>query len=246
MAKTLKILNWNVEANRQTNRNRRSDRIRQVLSQLDMDVICLTEAHPYNFPDKGHILTSELSRWGKPEEDGARKVILWSKSKWDAVDTVGSVDLPQGRFVTAITQDIRFVGVVIPYHAYRTTSKWGEDRKVAWQGAQEYLSVLKEQILSQSAYQHKTIVLGDFNLQIPARTYPPKNSDVNRLREATFTNWNIPTAGENVDRKLDKPFIDHVALTPDVEVVSMQFISRFTSSGDELSDHNGVWIEIRF
>ncbi len=245
MTKTLKILNWNVEADKQTSRNNRSEAIRQVLKHADADVICLTEAYSHNLPDGGHTVTSAMSGWSL-EQKGARKVILWSKSKWDAVDPIGSVDLPQGRFVSASTQDIRIVGVVIPYHAYRTQTKWGSERKSLWQGAKEYLTVFREQVLSQSIYQRKTIVLGDFNLQIPARTYPPQKSEVNRLRELTFANWKIPTSGDMDDPALDKPFIDHIALTPDIEVKSLQFISRFTASGDELTDHNGVWIEIKY
>lgn len=244
MTKTLKILNWNVEANKQTKRNKRSDGIKQILMQFEPDVICLTEAYPHNLPDVGHTITSAVSGWSL-EQKGVRKVILWSKSKWDAVDTVGAVDLPQGRFVTAITEDIRIIGVVIPYHAYRMQTKWGSDRKAMWQGAEEYLVPLKDHVLSQPIYQNKTMILGDFNLQIPARGYPKEKSRVNQLREETFARYQIPTAGELDDPALDKPFIDHVALTSDIEVKSMQFISRFTSSGTELSDHNGVLLEIQ-
>ena len=72
---------------------------------------------------------------------------------------------------------------------------------------------------------------------------PPEHVDTKRA--ATFDKWQIPTSGDLSNEALDRPFIDHVALSPDLEVTSMQFIHRFDDDGCELSDHNGVCIEVR-
>lgn len=241
----LRILNWNVQADQQTSSNGRGERILKVLREAEADVICLTESYGVNFPAEGHIIQSESSGWGWPEARGARKVGLWSKTPWEQVNTVGSHDLPEGRYISAVTQGIRFIGVVIPYHAYRSTAKWGEQRKTVWQGAQEYLIAFQKHILSTSQQHERTVILGDFNLQIPARGYPGKRSEVNRLREATFAGWQIPTSGEIDDPRITKPFIDHVALTPDLTVSETRYISRLAEDGSVISDHNGVVIDLK-
>lgn len=42
MKQTLRILNWNVEANKQKSRNKRSEAVRQVIKNYDPDVIGFT------------------------------------------------------------------------------------------------------------------------------------------------------------------------------------------------------------
>jgi endonuclease/exonuclease/phosphatase family metal-dependent hydrolase len=244
--KSLRIVNWNAQADQQTAANGRSTLIKTTLETFYADVICLTEAYPTNFPPEGYLIQSERSGWGWPEAKGARKVNLWSKTPWEQVDTLGSVDLPEGRYLSAETQGLRLIGVGIPYHAYRTAPKWDTGRKTVWQGAWEYLVVFERDILKTvSAHQH-TVILGDYNLQIPARGYPGKNSEVNRLRESAFEGWNIPTSGQIDDPAITKPFIDHIALTPDITVISIQYFSRFTENGKVMSDHNGVCIDIQY
>ena len=67
---------------------------------------------------------------------------------------------------------------------------------------------------------------------------------VSQRCESTFAGWEIPTAGEIDDPVLDKRFIDHVALSKDIESRSMRFISRISEDGTVLSDHNGVVIDV--
>ena len=132
----------------------------------------------------------------------------------------------------------------IPYHGYRNHERWGDHRKRNWQGACEYLDDLRTDILSKSRFKRRTVLLGDFNLQIPPHRYPGKNTEVNRKREATFDGWLIPTAGAWEDPVLDRRFIDHVAHSPDLKAQSMRFFSRIAVDGAKLSDHNGVCLEI--
>ena len=113
-----------------------------------------------------------------------------------------------------------------------------------WQGACQYLDALRDEILPRAGFREGAIMLGDFNLQIPPKTYPRPNTLVDQKREATFGGWSIPTAGESDDSALDKRFIDHIALTPEIRVQSMRFVSRFAADGTRLSDHNGVFTEI--
>lgn len=240
------IVNWNAQADRQT--SSRATAIKSLLDCLDADVICLTEGYPANLPDGGHIITSELSNW-RMESKGARKGLMWTRTIWLDVDTIGSTRLPEGRFMAATThinaQPVRFYGVCVPYQHYRTQERWQEQRKKAWQGAEEYLVALREDILSQISQDQPCVILGDYNLQIPPGGYPGHHSQVNREREMTFSGWNIITAGKLEHAGLDRKFIDHVALSKHFSVFDMQFIQRTTKNGLEISDHNGVRIKIR-
>lgn len=244
----MRILNWNTEWLGPGSKGGRFRKARELISKFDPDVICLSEARAETMPECGHTITSDLSGAGNMEKRGGRKVVLWSRFGWTKIDTLGSVKLPEGRFVSATTKrtgfEIRFIGMCIPYHGYRNHERWGEDRKRNWQGACEYLDALREDLLTRQEFRSRTILLGDFNLQIPPHRYPGKKSDVNRKREATFEGWSIPTAGEWDDAALDRRFIDHIAHTPDLWLRSMQFFSRISDDGTILSDHNGVCIEI--
>ena len=224
------------------------NRLCELVVSHDADVICLTEAFPELMPEGGETVTSNLSGW-KHEARGARKVVLWSRFGWIDVDKKGSEDLPEGRFVGATTTidgtDLSFVGMCIPYRGYRTNEKlWRGGKKNVWEGACKYLDILREDILTRAIFQQKSILLGDFNLQIPPKGYPGKNSIVNQKRESTFSGWAIPTAGAWDDPVLDKSFIDHIALSPDIQSRPPQFFSRFDADENQLSDHNGVCIEI--
>ena len=244
----MKILNWNTEWLGPGSRTGRFKKARELIAKFDADVICLTEARAQTMPADGHTIMSELSGAGTKENRGARKVVLWSRFGWKNIDTIGTDKLPEGRFVCATTEcngsEYNFVGMCIPYKGYRTKESWAEKRMAYWHGACEYLDALRGDVLSQSRYKTRAVLLGDFNLQIPPYGYPGKNSESNKRREATFDGWSIPTAGEWDVPALDKPFIDHVALTHDIRVTSLQFFSRFADDGTRLSDHNGVYVEI--
>ena len=244
----MRILNWNTQADRLRVGTSKFSKVRQLIATHDADVICLTEAIPESMSEGGHTVPSNLSNWSH-EDRGARKVVLWSRYGWTDIDSNGSNSLPEGRFVCATTTfegtDLIFIGMCIPYRDYRTKETiWGDKRKDRWQGACEYLDILREDILTRARFQQRSILLGDFNLQIPPRGYPGKRSVVNQKREATFSGWTIPTEGACEDLTLDRPFIDHVAFSPDIQTRRPQFFSRFDSDGTELSDHNGVCIEI--
>lgn len=244
----LTVLNWNTEWLGPRSHKGRFTKAKALIARYDPDIVCLTEARPETMPEGGQTIVSGLSGAGSKERLGGRKVVLWSRFGWTNIDTIGSDKLPEGRFVSAQTQsngiEFRLAGMCIPYHGYRNHERWGAGRKRNWQGTCDYLDALREDLLTREEFQSRTILLGDFNLQIPPSRYPGKNSAVNSKREATFAGWSIPTAGEWDDAALDRRFIDHVAHTPDLRLRSMQFFSRIADDGSKLSDHNGVCIEI--
>ena len=245
----IRILNWNTDIASPRGVNGRFEAIHGLLTGADCDIICLTEAYPETMPIDGDIVPSGLSGWGKHERLGARKVVLWNRHyPWYDIDVIGSPRLPEGRFVSAkmkwVGMELTVVGMCIPFHTYRYHKSWGAERKEIWQGAIEYMDALREDVLSQDRYQKRTILLGDFNMQIPPSTYPHPSSEVNKVRELTFADWQIPTAIDHEIYGLDKPIVDHIALSWDFEAHEPRPISRFSTQIPSLSDHNGVCLEI--
>lgn len=234
----MRILNWNTQWLSPRSRGGRFARVKEIMARFDADVICLTEARPETMPAAGHTITSEISGPGHIENRGGRKVVMWSRCGWRTIDACGSIALPIGRFLRAETdvagQTWTVIGMCIPYHAYRASKHWGEQRLALWEGACRYLDALREHVLPSLAKRERTVLLGDFNMQIPPAGYPSAGSKVNAKRKETFAGWLIPTAG------IQRRFIDHVAISADLRVESMHFISKQAEDGTRLSDHNGV------
>lgn len=238
----MRILNWNTQWLSPRSRGGRFEAAYALIESHQPDIICLTEARPETMPGGGQTITSERSGAGNIENRGGRKAALWSRTGWRAVDTLGSPRMPEGRFVlaeTAVDEQVwTIAGMCIPYHAYRVGEKWGARRMAVWEGACRYLDALREDVLPALSKRERTILLGDFNLQIPPFGYPRRGSEVDRKRQATFAGWLIPTSG------IRQHFIDHVAMSTDLRVECLRFISKDTPDGQRLSDHNGVVIDL--
>lgn len=239
---SLKILNWNTEANKKFIRAGKPQKVCDLVSSYDADIVCLTEAYSCYMPQGGHTIACQPENriWGK--EGGPRKVFLWCRDEWTDIDDLGSPKLPPGRFVSAKTRlantEWTIFGMCIPWRDY------GKGKGLQqWQGACDYLDALSLEVLPRAKGNPRTILVGDFNLQIPPFTYPPvKRSEqgqrVNQKRKDTFSGWLIPTSG------IRKGFIDHVAMSKDLRVESMQFVQRLKQNGKDLIDHDGVFLEI--
>lgn len=247
---SIRFLNWNTQWLGPRSHGERFAKAKALIASHAPDIICLTEARPETIPEAGHTIKSALSGAGNIENRGARKVVLWSRNAWTNVDTLGSPNMPPGRFIKATTSggyaQWTIIGMCIPYAHYRNHAKWGDQRKSFWGGAGEFLDALSDEILPRLSGEFlpysinplNTVLLGDFNMQIPPFNYPYKGSEVNQKRKATFESWLIPTSG------IRKHFIDHVAMTGDLGVESLRFISKIADDGAQLSDHNGVVIDV--
>ena len=251
----IRILNWNTNWASPRRRRKQFAIIKQVIADHDPDIVCLTEAHPDAMPEGGETISSGISGEGylDPESQGSRKVVLWSRFGWSKVDAIGSKKLPPGRFAkAAIGPEFNFltiIGVCVPYAHYRNHAKWGAQRKTFFQGACEYLDALREDYLPRlvrkefAPYYDKpvqTVMLGDFNLQIPPFNYPYPNSDVNQKRKQLLDGWLIPTAG------ISRHFVNHIAMSSGLRIDALRYITRRQPGYDgDLTDHNGVVMDLQ-
>ena len=232
---TVKLLNWNVEW---AAPKWKADELRRRISQQGADVICLTETDTgrLKLPKHGHSICAG-DDWGQTRrqgQEGRRKVMLWSREPWEAVDDGGLNSLPPGRFASGITQTgigaVTVIGVCIPYSRSRVGPRW--NRKI-WQDHEEYLDGMAA--LLKRAPKTRLIVVGDFNQRIGQRSSTPVRLRI-ALQSSLGLNLSIVTAGLGFQGRRT---IDHIALSRDLAAESLGVVSN-VHEDDNLSDHFGV------
>lgn len=234
-AGTLTLVLWNIAWQRRASNAGRA--IRHLIDEHRPDVVCLTESYDDFLEDGGYSVSSQPD-YGYPIVGGRRKVLLWSRQPWSAVDRLGSPELPLGRYVAAATPTplgpIEFVGVCIPWPAAHVSTGRRDRRR--WQDHIDYLKALAP-LLRGSATPR--VVLGDFNQMIPRRGAPETvfaamNDALAGLEVATA--GNIPPIG--------KPSVDHVAYAGPFRALEVASISNLSPQGRPLSDHFGLVLRL--
>jgi len=230
----MKCLLWNLKW--AASSSKRGHRISEIIASNGPDTICLTETTLGMVPS-GFSIESQID-YGYPNDGSRRKVVLWSRSPWAEVDDVGASHLPPGRFVTGVTEGIRFVGVCIPWKSAHVSSG-RRDRKL-WQDHLQYLEGLRSLLARFAIEQRPVCVLGDFNQRIPAFRQPSQVGDV--LRSILGEHFRVSTAGfTDAD---GCALIDHVAATKDICVSVKSIPPKREENGLKLSDHAGLVLDI--
>lgn len=229
----LTVATWNLEwAPAQSARGRE---IRERLAASEADVVCVTEAHAENLPEGGDLVESDAD-YGYPLREGRRKVILWTRHKWEQRDVLGSHHLPPGRFAAGTilvgSRAIRFVGVCIPWSAAHVTT--GRRDRARWQDHLSYLDGLGAYL--EQASETPTIILGDFNQAIPRFRQPIRLA---RSLETNILGRGLKPISRDLLCESGLPLIDHICVSQGLsgEVIA-QFPKR--SDGMRLSDHTGI------
>ena len=227
----IRMATWNVE--RATPETKAGKRIRQVIKQIDADIFVLTEGCADLLPPSGHVIDGGTN-WGyEMQDDRQRKVLIWSKNPWSAVDQLGSPELPPGRFIAGTTQNphgnLRVIGVCIPWWSAHTNS--GYKNRKNWEDHETYLTHLAPLLIAGSA---PLVVAGDFNQRIPRGRQPQRMYDA--LIE-TFKGLNVSTVQTEAPA-----LIDHIAHSPNLRAESLAIIPDTDEHG-KLSDHRGAVVK---
>ena len=233
----LRIATWNLQWARPT--SDRGQRCLAMLSEIDADIICLTEAFEDSFAGwKGHSFSSTADT-GYPIRPGRRKVVVWAREPLVEPDPIGSVDFPTGRFLAAtVARPVRLqvIGVCIPWKSAHVKS--GRRDRRLWEDHQRYLAAMSQLDRFQNR-ELPTVVLGDFNQRISGKHV---RRDVHEQLRTTFDSYRIPSSDlQDID---GKPAIDHIALRGPFHVLDSGVLSRFDEVGKQLSDHFGVWCDV--
>ena len=235
-ATTARVLTWNLER-RRSDSPKAQFAIDHLLAQ-EPDVIALTEARTTLPLSQGHSIWSQPpvgSRFGADE----RKVQLWSKQPWTAIDRVGADGLDTTRFVAGTTTTpigpVRVLGVCIPWHMAQVTSPPAPKMR-PWELHHRYLEILTPMLRKLDG---PTVIAGDFNQRVP-RVKGGNHAAAAALSTA-FSPTAIVTAG-TLDGVV-RPGIDHIAITNDLDA------SRTWGWSNEVdavrvSDHDGAGADI--
>lgn len=231
----MNCLTWNLEW--ASPKSRPAKLIMELVTATEPDVICFTEALTDLMPP-GHLIEADPD-YGYPIIEGRRKVLLWSRQPWTEVDAVGDSTMPPGRFISGITEGIRFVGVCIPWKDAHVRT--GRRDRQPWEDHLSYCQGL-ERILKTYAQQSIPIcILGDYNQRIPRLTQPLNVFEA--LTAAIPDHFNVVTAG--LTDAEGSNFIDHIAVSPNLEVTIKGILPKVAEDGTKLSDHAGVYTALR-
>ena len=206
--KTISVGCWNV--NWATSSSKRG-KFFQTL--FNTDLICVTEGYESLLPRDGYIISSQ-ENYGYKISQGRKKVILWSKEKWDDIDNIGSSDMPSGRYIAGTTMGIRFIGVCIPWKmAHVSTGR--KDRK-HWEDHLFFINKL-------SFRNTELVLLGDFNQHIPPVKQP---SSVSSALTKKLSQMKVITSGMG---------LDHIVVSKDLK---SSLVKSISTEGN--SDHDGI------
>jgi endonuclease/exonuclease/phosphatase family metal-dependent hydrolase len=224
---------WNVEW--AAPRSSRGAYFRRRLAELACDVLCVNEGAAELLPADGHVITSAAD-FGYPLVPGRRKVVLWSRLPWCAVDPEGSPRLPPGRFVAGTTDTprgpVRFVGVCIPWRDAHVRT--GHRNRQPWQDHLTYLEHLPP--LLHNGHSLPTVLLGDLNQRVP-RTRQPAHVYA-ALTAALAPGFRLVTDGHLAGAP--EFSIDHVAVSGPLRSVQTTYLDQHDGEGMPMSDHFGL------
>ncbi|MBA5848467.1 endonuclease/exonuclease/phosphatase family protein [Gordonia amicalis] len=214
-----------------TGSSARGRRVRNILREVDADLLIVTEGQRDLLPEGGHIVDAG-SDWGyditkSPER---RKTMLWSRKPLTDVTTVPS-GTGAGRVLVAHTDtplgQVRVLAVCIPWASAHVST--GRRDASNWS---EHLECCDQIEVLTAGFDPRipTIVAGDFNQRLPRVRQPIRVHE--RLLEM-LDRWTPHTAGD----VQYGPLIDHIA--SDLSCINLRTWSGTDDVG-RLSDHSGV------
>ncbi len=230
-----RLVNWNIAWARAA--SPRGAVMRRRIDALAPNILGVTEGHLDYMDGAGHAIVADAD-YGYAPKPGRRKIMLWSRRPWRAVDALGHADLPGGRFVAGTTDTeigpLRVFGLCIPWmHAHVAS---GRRDRAAWQDHLGYIAALGPLLACRR--RTPTVLIGDCN-QILPRTRAPKR--VYEPLVAALDGFAFATTG--TPPGAERPAIDHVGHDGRLETRACGAIDRM-DGGRPLSDHYGVWADL--
>lgn len=230
----MKILLWNIEwSDRSSKRGRR---IHDIIKEIDPDVVCLTETPVEMMPDGGHAISAHAD-YGYNSPAQRRKVALWSRTPWTEIDIDAVPDMPGGRYVSGVTNGIRFTGVCIPWRDAHVST--GRKDRIPWQDHKTFLTGLAPTLRTQLQSPAPVCLLGDFNQRIPRQKQPVEVYET--MMHVIGPSLTCVTSTDHVP---SHALIDHVAIDQQLSARVLQILPKTTHDGVRLSDHEGIVVEL--
>lgn len=206
---------------------------------LNPDIVCITEGLTDWMPKTGSVISSNAD-FGYSLKPGRRKILLWSRTPWHDVDSLGNEMLLGGRFVSGVTETnrgkVEVIGVCIPWADAHVRT--GRKDRLRWEDHKACLAGLK-QYLNAKEFRYPTMIVGDFNQTIPRHKQPKEVS--NLLSDALIGSFTVATTG--MIPGVNKPSIDHLAHTRGITITRVDGLTNETENTNKLSDHFGLCVD---
>lgn len=252
----IRIATWNLDRPR-TKQAEKMNALKQQMQVIDADIWILTETHQAMSPDENYqgAHTDPIKNY-KRHTDGERRSSIWSRFPINQniethdPETAVCVELqtPKGSVIVYAT--------VIPYHAagtslpYRSGMKFVEGLKtMELHGASIERHRKDWQRIRTEHADHAFIVGGDFNQHrdgagaYGARGREPLTQALNESSLSCVTEQDFKAIGILTTRRN----IDHICLSQQLTSKTIE-VSAWeageSSNGKQLSDHNGVWVDL--
>jgi endonuclease/exonuclease/phosphatase family metal-dependent hydrolase len=227
----VRIATWNLE----WPTPRRQQAARELLEQLEADVVVTTEDHARPWPPFPHVVDAG-NDWGYQPKPDRRKVMAWSRTPWRRID-IATPGASNGRLVVAATtveSEYTIVGVCIPWAAAHVSTGRADRRR--WDEHVEFCDVLGD-VLDRLRARGPIVVAGDFNQTVPRHRQPIY---VWEALQAALGGLKIATDRE----RASLPLIDHIALGADASATEVRAWSNVVD-GQRLSDHAGACADVK-
>ena len=237
----MKIVNWNVRWASQ--RSKHSAEILNRIEEHAPEIVCLTETHA-GLLQGGHAICADPD-YGYGIQKSRRKVLLWSREHWEHLDDIGDDRMPPGRFISGVTRtslgEVTVFGLCIPWWGSRAGARYSGERREAWEDHEVYLERLAG-VLSR-APSNRLVVMGDFNQRIARSSGRLSKESAHRadLLQRAITS-HVTLATSDLEYR-GRRTIDHVALSADIAIASLDVISHIHGE-QKLTDHFGVAADI--
>lgn len=227
----MRILTWNLAW--ATFSSRKGKEIVRRVREVRPNLAIFTEVTTSLIETLGGGAAYSGADYGYDAKPNRRKVCLWSPNRITNIDSLGSPALPPGRFIAADIEDIRVIGVCIPWQDAHVRS--GRRNAVRWEEHMRYVEALQCLV---NPLDSNTILGGDFNQRRPRYGQPEhvfSALDTALAHMTWATSGSIGPSGEQS--------IDHIVVTPDFQAHFADIISN-DFGATKLSDHFGVCCEI--
>lgn len=227
------IATWN--AGWISKRSGKFDRAVERISELDADILVLTELTLDLVPKGGHVVLGG-DDWGYPLDENRRKVALWSK--WPVEEVETELVEPPGRHLGATVSSpfgpLRIHAVCVPWrdaHVFtgrRDASPWSEHLVFL-----ESLGAAFQPERSDPRLSERPLILaGDFNQRDGRNAYG---------NDATRTAWANLLEVAGLHEATPSDVIDRIAVSD-----QLQSTTTSTFDPDGISDHHAVVSKVAF
>lgn len=238
-----RIATWNLERPTQKSWIRNQRRLDQI-HQIDADVWVLTETNEAIDLGSDYEAIASIP-WKDYHRPGENLTTIWSR--WKKLRKLQTFD-PHWAVCAEIDSPfgaMMIYGTVLPYANDKglsgTAKRWEEHCRSIQRHQEDWLRIQKQ-------YPDRSMcIAGDFNQSRDNSGWYEEKQSVEMLGVALGSLSMVCTTNQNFQEDIGRSTVDHICLSKRL-VAYQESVSAWkgtTSEGKKMSDHNGVFVDLR-